>query len=73
MHRLAGDRIIAGGVIGGFAHQRGGDAAVFVITAAMARIRLIVASSMAQSSYLKTLTNAFLKADWCGVAACNLK
>jgi hypothetical protein len=26
MHRLAGDRIIAGGVVGGFALQRGGDA-----------------------------------------------
>lgn len=26
MHRLAGNRIFAGGVIGGFAHQRGGDA-----------------------------------------------
>jgi hypothetical protein len=55
MHRFAGNRNFAGGVIGGFAHRRGGDAAVFVITAAMAPIRLIVASSMAQSSYLMTI------------------
>jgi hypothetical protein len=54
MHRLAENRIFAGGVIGGFAHQRGGDAAAFVITATTALIRLIVASSMAQSSYLTT-------------------
>jgi hypothetical protein len=55
MYWLAGNRIFVGGVIGGFAHQRGGDAAVFVITAATARIRLVVASSMARSSYLTTL------------------
>jgi MFS family permease len=46
--------IFAGGVIGGFAHQHGGDAAVFLTTAALALVWLPVAATMAQPSYLTT-------------------
>jgi MFS family permease len=46
--------IFAGGVIGGWAHQYGGDAAVFVMTTVIALIWLIVAATMAQPSYLTT-------------------
>jgi MFS family permease len=46
--------IFAGGVIGGWAHQYGGDAAVFVMTTVMALIWLVVAATMAQPSYLTT-------------------
>jgi MFS family permease len=44
--------IFAGGVIGGFAHQHGGDGAVFALTTAGAVIWLLVAAAMAQPSYL---------------------
>jgi MFS family permease len=46
--------IFAGGVIGGLAHQHGGDGAVFALTAAGAVIWLLVAATMAQPSYLTT-------------------
>jgi MFS family permease len=46
--------IFAGGVIGGWAHQSGGDPAVFVMTTAVALIWLVVAATMAQPSYLTT-------------------
>jgi MFS family permease len=46
--------IFAGGVIGGLAHQRGGDNAVFVVTTAIALAWLFVAATMAQPSYLTT-------------------
>ena len=46
--------IFAGGVIGGFANQHGGDAAVFVLTAALALVWLVAAATMAQPSYLTT-------------------
>jgi len=46
--------IFAGGVIGGFAHQHGGDGAVFILTAALALIWLLAAATMAQPSYLTT-------------------
>jgi len=46
--------IFAGGVIGGFAHQHGGDGGVFALTTAAAIIWLLVAATMAQPSYLTT-------------------
>ena len=46
--------IFAGGVIGGFAHARGGDGAVFVMTGALALIWLVAAATMKQPSYLTT-------------------
>jgi MFS family permease len=46
--------IFAGGIIGGWAHQRGGDAAVFALTGLMALIWLVAAATMAQPSYLTT-------------------
>jgi len=46
--------IFAGGVVGGFAHQHGGDAAVFALTAAIALAWLAAAATMAQPSYLTT-------------------
>ncbi len=46
--------IFAGGVVGGFAHQHGGDGAVFLTTAAIALIWLVAAATMAQPSYLTT-------------------
>jgi MFS family permease len=46
--------IFAGGVLGGFAHQHGGDAAVFSLTVAIALVWLIAAATMAQPSYLTT-------------------
>jgi MFS family permease len=46
--------IFAGGVVGGFAHQRGGDGAVFLTTAAIALVWLVAAATMAQPSYLTT-------------------
>jgi len=46
--------IFAGGVIGGFAHQHGGDSAVFALTAALALVWLLAALTMAQPSYLTT-------------------
>jgi len=46
--------IFAGGIIGGFAHQNGGDGAVFVLTTVLALIWLFTAATMAQPSYLTT-------------------
>jgi MFS family permease len=46
--------IFAGGVIGGFANQHGGNAAVFALTAALALAWLVAAATMAQPSYLTT-------------------
>ncbi len=46
--------IFVGGIIGGWAHQHGGDAAVFALTAALALIWLGAAATMAQPSYLTT-------------------
>jgi MFS family permease len=46
--------IFAGGIIGGWAHQHGGSAAVFAITAAMTLVWLVAAATMAQPSYLTT-------------------
>jgi MFS family permease len=46
--------IFAGGVVGGLAHQRWGDAAVFALTAAIALVWLVAAATMAQPSYLTT-------------------
>ena len=47
--------IFVGGIIGGFAHQHGGDGGVFVLTTALALAWLLAAASMAQPSYLTTL------------------
>jgi MFS family permease len=46
--------IFAGGVIGGWANQHGGTAAVFALTAAMALAWLLAAATMRQPSYLTT-------------------
>ncbi len=46
--------IFAGGIIGGWAHQHGGSAAVFAITAVMTLAWLVAAATMAQPSYLTT-------------------
>ena len=46
--------IFVGGVVGGFAHQHGGDAGVFALTAALALVWLLAAATMAQPSYLTT-------------------
>lgn len=46
--------IFVGGIIGGFAHQHGGDGGVFVLTTALALAWLLAAASMAQPSYLTT-------------------
>jgi len=46
--------IFAGGVIGGLAHQHGGDGAVFALTTALALVWLVTAATMAQPSYLTT-------------------
>jgi predicted MFS family arabinose efflux permease len=46
--------IFAGGVVGGYAHQHGGDSAVFVFTIVMALCWLVAAVTMAQPSYLTT-------------------
>lgn len=46
--------IFAGGIIGGWAHQRGGDTAVFALTGIMALVWLLAAATMAQPSYLTT-------------------
>jgi MFS family permease len=46
--------IFAGGVVGGWAHQHGGDAAVFALTGLMALVWLVAAATMAQPSYLTT-------------------
>jgi MFS family permease len=46
--------IFAGGVVGGWAHQYGGDPAVFAMTTVLALVWLVVAATMAQPSYLTT-------------------
>ncbi len=46
--------IFAGGIVGGWAHQAGGIAAVFVLTAGSALLWLLAAATMAQPSYLTT-------------------
>jgi MFS family permease len=46
--------IFIGGIVGGFAHQRGGSTAVFVLTALLALIWLLVAAGMAQPSFVTT-------------------
>ncbi len=46
--------IFVGGVSGGWAHQHGGGAAVFALTALLALAWLLAAATMAQPSYLTT-------------------
>jgi MFS family permease len=46
--------IFAGGVIGGWAHQYGGDTAIFMMTTVIALVWLVAAATMAQPSYLTT-------------------
>jgi MFS family permease len=46
--------IFVGGIVGGFAHQNGGSAGVFVLTTALALAWLVAAATMAQPSYLTT-------------------
>jgi len=46
--------IFVGGVVGGWAHQAGGTAAVFVMTSVIALLWLIAAATMKQPSYLTT-------------------
>jgi MFS family permease len=46
--------IFVGGIIGGWAHQRGGSAGVFALTAVIALVWLVAAATMAQPSYLTT-------------------
>ena len=46
--------IFVGGVIGGWANQTGGTAAVFALTAVLALLWLLAAATMAQPSYLTT-------------------
>jgi MFS family permease len=46
--------IFAGGIVGGLAHQHGGDTAVFALTGLMALVWLFAAATMAQPSYLTT-------------------
>jgi MFS family permease len=46
--------IFAGGILGGLAHQHGGAAGVFALTAVLALAWLAAAATMAQPSYLTT-------------------
>lgn len=46
--------IFVGGVVGGWAHQHGGTAGVFVLTTGLALLWLLAAVTMAQPSYLTT-------------------
>jgi len=46
--------IFVGGIVGGLAHQHGGAAGVFALTAAIALLWLLAAGTMAQPSYLTT-------------------
>jgi len=63
--------IFAGGIVGGFAHQHGGNAGVFALTAAIAVFWLLAAATMAQPSYLTTrlLPIADARADTESLAA----
>jgi MFS family permease len=46
--------IFIGGIIGGLAHQHGGNTGVFALTSALAAIWLVAAAGMAQPNYLTT-------------------
>lgn len=46
--------IFVGGIVGGWAHQHGGDGGVFALTGFMALIWLFAAATMAPPSYLTT-------------------
>jgi MFS family permease len=46
--------IFGGGVVGGWANQTGGSAAVFALTGVLALLWLLAAATMAQPSYLTT-------------------
>ncbi len=46
--------IFVGGVVGGWAHQTGGSAGVFALTAVIALLWFLAAATMAQPSYLTT-------------------
>ena len=46
--------IFTGGIVGGWADQHGGVAAVFALTTALALLWLVAAATMAQPSYLTT-------------------
>ena len=46
--------IFIGGIIGGLAHQHGGNAGVFALTTALAAVWLLTALGMAQPTYLTT-------------------
>ena len=46
--------IFVGGIVGGWAHQHGGAAGVFALTAVLALLWLLAAATMAQPSYLTT-------------------
>jgi MFS family permease len=46
--------IFVGGVVGGWANQTGGSAAVFALTGVLALLWLLAAATMAQPSYLTT-------------------
>lgn len=46
--------IFIGGVVGGWAHQDGGAATLFALTAALAAIWLVIVATMKQPSYLTT-------------------
>jgi MFS family permease len=46
--------IFAGGIVGGWTHQHGGDSSVFALTAGLALAWLLAAATMAQPSYLTT-------------------
>ena len=46
--------IFVGGIVGGWAHQHGGSASVFVVTTAITLVWLLAAATMAQPSYLTT-------------------
>jgi MFS family permease len=46
--------IFTGGIVGGWAHQHGGAASVFIVTAAITLLWLLAAATMAQPSYLTT-------------------
>jgi MFS family permease len=46
--------IFVGGIVGGWANQTGGTAAVFALTAVLALLWLIAAATMRQPSYLTT-------------------